>query len=53
MVIFVKKIIILIICFTVTRLQLIYGGRAKISVETDEQSRTVVQLDIPQNEEED
>lgn len=36
-----------------TRLQLIYGGRAKISVETDEQSRTVVQLDIPQNEEED
>ena len=35
-----------------TRLQLIYGGRAKISVETDEQSRTVVQLDIPQNEEE-
>ena len=36
-----------------TRLQLIYGGRAKISVETDEQSRTVVRLDIPQNEEED
>ena len=36
-----------------TRLQLIYGGRAKISVETDEQSRTVVQLDIPQNEEDD
>ncbi|MBP3649458.1 MAG: sensor histidine kinase [Clostridia bacterium] len=36
-----------------TRLQLIYGGRAKISVETDEQSRTIVQLDIPQNEEED
>ena len=36
-----------------TRLRLIYGGRAKISVETDEQSRTVVQLDIPQNEEED
>ena len=35
-----------------TRLQLIYGGRAKISVETDEQSRTVVRLDIPQNEEE-
>ena len=34
-----------------TRLQLIYGGRAKISVETDEQSRTVVQLDIPQSEE--
>lgn len=35
-----------------TRLQLIYGGRAGISVETDEQNRTVVQLDIPQNEEE-
>lgn len=35
-----------------TRLQLIYGGRAKISVETDDQNRTVVQLDIPQNEEE-
>lgn len=36
-----------------TRLQLIYGGRAKISVETDEQSRTVVRLDIPQSEGED
>ena len=35
-----------------TRLQLIYAGRAKISVETDDQNRTVVQLDIPQNEEE-
>lgn len=34
-----------------TRLQLIYGGRAAIHVETDEQLRTVVQLDIPQNEE--
>lgn len=34
-----------------TRLQLIYGGRAAIRVESDEQMRTVVQLDIPQNEE--
>ena len=30
-----------------TRLHLIYGGRAKIHVETDERGRTVVQLDIP------
>ena len=30
-----------------TRLHLIYGGRADIRVETDERSRTVVQLDIP------
>lgn len=34
-----------------TRLQLIYGGRAAIHVESDEQLRTVVQLDIPLNEE--
>lgn len=32
-----------------TRLQLIYGGRAAIHVDTDEQLRTVVQLDIPQD----
>lgn len=30
-----------------TRLHLIYGGGADISVETDERGRTVVQLDIP------
>lgn len=34
-----------------TRLQLIYGGRATIRVESDEQQRTVVLLDIPQDEE--
>lgn len=34
-----------------TRLQLIYGGRAAIHVESDERMHTVVQLDIPQNEE--
>lgn len=32
-----------------TRLHLIYGGRAAIHVDTDEQMRTVVQLDIPQD----
>ncbi|MBP3637987.1 MAG: sensor histidine kinase [Clostridia bacterium] len=35
-----------------TRLQLIYGGRADIRVETDDLGRTVVQLDIPLNGEE-
>lgn len=30
-----------------TRLQLIYGGRARIEVTTDDMNRTVVQLDIP------
>lgn len=34
-----------------TRLQLIYSGRAAIHVDSDEQMRTVVQLDIPQGEE--
>ena len=34
-----------------TRLRLIYGERAAIHVEADEQGRTVVRLDIPQSEE--
>lgn len=35
-----------------TRLRLIYGARAKLFVRTDEQGRTVVQLEIPLKEEE-
>lgn len=35
-----------------TRLRLIYGGRAKLFVRSDEQGRTVVQLEIPLKEEE-
>lgn len=34
-----------------TRLHLIYGGRADIRVETDDKERTVVQLNIPLDEE--
>ena len=33
------------------RLRLIYGGRADIRVTSDDQGRTAVRLDIPQNEE--
>ena len=33
------------------RLHLIYGGRADIRVETDDRERTVVQLNIPLDEE--